>query len=250
MRPATLRGGRSAEKRAPPRSGRGGALRLVLEGGRTWRRRRRRRRRRNRSTPSPTSRQAGAEGAGRVGRIAPGVRFVAVEDTVARRDRCRRARRSPAARRCRSARRRSAGRRRRWRRRRARRPPVASEQARADVEEIAALVTVAASALDHQVALARRRRAAISRSMRGPTPQALRLRERHLLADDRRQVGGEGQHERLDLAALGSPSGAVGDAVLSGPLNALREADAVDEAEHRVDRCRRGGSRSRAPGRP
>jgi hypothetical protein len=67
-------------------------------------------------------------------------------------------------------------------------------------------------------------------------------RNRNLLADDGRQVGGEGQEERLDLPPLDDPLRPcvfrpIRDAVIARPVELRREADPVGEAED-------GGGRS------
>src|SRR6185312_12716021 len=59
-------------------------------------------------------------------------------------------------------------------------------------------------------------------------------RERDLLAHDGCHVGGECQDERLELPFLELPLRPLRDAVGAGSVEDLREADPMDEAEHRV----------------
>ena len=64
--------------------------------------------------------------------------------------------------------------------------------------------------------------------MRGPATRGVGRRQRHLLADDRRQVAVEGEHELLELPALRV-------AGPSKPTRSVVEDGRLQEAEDRVD---------------
>ena len=90
--------------------------------------------------------------------------------------------------------------------------------------------------------------------MRALTTLALRRRQRDLLADDRRQVGVEGQHERLELPRRSAMPLASGG-MPTGVRERVGRAGAARTRWRRGSgracrRCRRAGSRSRGPGRP
>src|SRR3954469_7092205 len=109
--------------------------------------------------------------------------------------------------------------------------PIFREQARSHVEE--AGFVVVDPGFGDEIALPRIRplaqevdAVAHRRGARG--------RERDLLAHGGCQVGGECQDERLELPPLELTLRPLRNAVAAGPVENLREADPMDEAEHRI----------------